>query len=430
MTGNKRRAAALGGTVAAAAAAVPFVGAGDAAAAAFTVTNTNDAGAGSLRQAIEDANLAAGPDTITFDSAVTGTILLTTGRLRVNDDLTITGPGAAVLTVNGDNSDRVFYLYGGTVQTAVTISGLTITDGRSNGYGGNIFSRDVDLTLQSVVVSSGYADNGGGILVGGILGSLVMSDSQVLNNTALYDGGGLFAASSEGGLLPTAVTPGQGVTIERSVISGNEAMRGDGGGNGGGIYVGTNNGPVLVSETTIDNNTAFYDGGGIYLSGVASPVTIDHSTISNNEALYSDGGGIWAASRYDTLTVTSSTVSGNTADGAGGGMFLWYGFIRVNANAVAPTSRVDVEHSTVAANSASAGGNIAVIARGLGRVAGQLTVADLTLDHTVVADGAAANGPDIYDNGFIAEDFSLVEDAAFVPGVGANNLTGDPQLGA
>ncbi len=35
-------------------------------AASFTVTNTDDSGPGSLRQAILDANAAAGADTITF----------------------------------------------------------------------------------------------------------------------------------------------------------------------------------------------------------------------------------------------------------------------------------------------------------------------------------------------------------------------------
>ena len=46
--------------------AMSAVGAGDAAAATFTVTNTNNSGGGSLRQAITDANNAAGADTITF----------------------------------------------------------------------------------------------------------------------------------------------------------------------------------------------------------------------------------------------------------------------------------------------------------------------------------------------------------------------------
>jgi hypothetical protein len=40
--------------------------------ATFTVTNTNDSGAGSLRQAVLDANAAAGADTIVFDASFNG----------------------------------------------------------------------------------------------------------------------------------------------------------------------------------------------------------------------------------------------------------------------------------------------------------------------------------------------------------------------
>ena len=58
-------------------------------AANFDVTNTNDAGAGSLRQAIIDANTAGGADTITI--TVPGTIALTTGALSITDSVTITG---------------------------------------------------------------------------------------------------------------------------------------------------------------------------------------------------------------------------------------------------------------------------------------------------------------------------------------------------
>jgi hypothetical protein len=58
-------------------------------AATITVTNTNDSGSGSLRQALVDANDG---DTITF--AVTGTIVLTNDGLVIDNDLTISGPGA------------------------------------------------------------------------------------------------------------------------------------------------------------------------------------------------------------------------------------------------------------------------------------------------------------------------------------------------
>src|SRR3954447_12626606 len=78
-------------------------------AATFTVTNTNDAGAGSLRDAIDQANLAVGADSITFAPTVTGTIQLTTGELAIVDSVNIVGPGASKLTVNGGGANRVFY---------------------------------------------------------------------------------------------------------------------------------------------------------------------------------------------------------------------------------------------------------------------------------------------------------------------------------
>jgi len=75
-------------------------------AATLTVTNTDDSGAGSLRQAILDA--AAG-DTVDFNlSGCPCTITLTSGELIIDKSLTIQGPGASQLTVSGGNGSRVF----------------------------------------------------------------------------------------------------------------------------------------------------------------------------------------------------------------------------------------------------------------------------------------------------------------------------------
>ena len=97
------------------------------------VTNTDDSGAGSLRQAIADAGIG---DEITFAGTVTGTITLTSGRLDINKNLTITGPGADVLTISGNNASRVFSISHG---VEVTISGLTIANGDAD-WGGGIYS--------------------------------------------------------------------------------------------------------------------------------------------------------------------------------------------------------------------------------------------------------------------------------------------------
>src|SRR5215472_10074327 len=83
-----------------------FVGVGDALPAnIIVVTNTNDSGPGSLRDA-----LAAASDGDTIDATgVSGTILLTSGELQINHNVTINGPGAANLAVNGNASFTVFH---------------------------------------------------------------------------------------------------------------------------------------------------------------------------------------------------------------------------------------------------------------------------------------------------------------------------------
>lgn len=92
-------------------------------AATFTVINLNDSGPGSLRQAILDANANPGTDTIEFGAGVTGTITLMSIFQQVTGDLTITGPGAVVLTVSGNSSLRIFNIAPG---VTASISGLTI----------------------------------------------------------------------------------------------------------------------------------------------------------------------------------------------------------------------------------------------------------------------------------------------------------------
>src|SRR5947207_7224602 len=123
----------------------------------ITVTNTNDSGPGSLRQALADANDG---DTINF--AVTGTIGLTSGELLVDKSITVSGPGAENLAVNGNIQSRVFHIASG--QT-VTISGMTITNGHVSDSGGGIYNDHAVLILNDCTISDNSATGnlGGGI---------------------------------------------------------------------------------------------------------------------------------------------------------------------------------------------------------------------------------------------------------------------------
>jgi hypothetical protein len=89
----------------------------------FHVTTLADGGAGSLRDAVAQANAHSGADTIDFQPGLTGTIALTGGQLDLTDAVKINGPGADKLTVSGSNLSRVFKVEAG---ETVSISGLTI----------------------------------------------------------------------------------------------------------------------------------------------------------------------------------------------------------------------------------------------------------------------------------------------------------------
>jgi hypothetical protein len=225
---------------------------------ARTVTNTNDSGAGSLRQAIADAVLG---ETIDFAAGVTGTIILTSGELVINKNLTIQGPGANLLTISANNASRVFSV---TLSASglVSFSGLTISGGNTNSlntgpFGGGIEHSTGTVNVTNCVISGNTANAGGGLSNFGTM--------NVINST----------------------------------VSGNHA---------GGGATATIKPAVIVVD---------FIGGGIF-NDFNSTLHVSNSTISNNIA--SDASGGIFNSPTGTMSVLNSTVSGNVAP-AGGGIF-------------------------------------------------------------------------------------------------------------
>jgi hypothetical protein len=288
----------------------------------ITVTNTNDGGPGSLRQALTDANDG---DTIVFDLGGAATIGLTSGELFINNNITISGPGPNMLTIrrNSPTHFRIFHI----LRHTVTIEGLSITNGlalalgNSPDAGGGIFCDDEEVnderlavTVSNCVISGNTAGGGsffgggGGISFGAINGfansTLNVSNCTISSNTV--GGGGSFG----GGGIFINVLDGTGmssVTISNSTVSGNSADS-----VGGGIHnLGNAVGVVLtISNSTISGNTATFDGGGLYndgQSGGHGALRINNSTLSSNSA---DSGG--AIHNITSFGGTATLDIGNT----------------------------------------------------------------------------------------------------------------------
>jgi hypothetical protein len=207
----------------------------------FPVVNLNDAGDGSLRKAIADANARGGADDITFQPGLTGTITLTGGPLAVTDGLTIHGPGAQVLTVSGNHASRIFDIVDSApgASMAVAIGGLTVKDGQDAGVGGAIRTVE-NLTLTQCTLTGNSARDGGALYVGD--GTATLTNCTLSGNTASRNGGGCWFGSFSGSL--TSCT-----------LSGNSALQG-----GGAMITGT----ATLSNCTLSGNSATSQGGGLF----------------------------------------------------------------------------------------------------------------------------------------------------------------------
>lgn len=252
------------------------------------VTSTADSGSGTLRDALVGA---ANGDTIDA-TGVSGTIILTSGELLIDKDVSILGPGPGVLSVNGNATSRVFHVMPG---NTVTISNLTVTNGRISGnypagIGGGIYNDHATLTVSNCAVSDNFAVTAGGIFNDAADGNATLT---ILSSTVSGN-----SAAAAGGVVNYGIRGSATLEINASTISDNSAT----------AYVGG-----------IYNNGAGDGGGG---SGSAS-LTIVNSTVSGNSA-GTDCGGILNEGNYSghgTLVMHGCTVSGNSAGGVAGGIW-------------------------------------------------------------------------------------------------------------
>jgi CSLREA domain-containing protein len=265
----------------------------------FIVTTTDDHDNGicgpvdcTLREAINAANAGSGGVTITFASAVVGTITLGNALPVITTNVNIQGPGARVLAISGNGANAVFSFTSGTS----TVSRLSVNNGLVVGSlgqsvgGGGIFNQ-ATLTLSDCTLSSNRVQGGNGAAA---------TRGANGNGGAIYNGGVL--------------------SINRCTLSGNSAIGGAGGGTG--------------STGSPGGRGGFGSGGAVY-NDVGANLTLTNCTIANNSGIGGNGGSgvigrsgtaggaggpaFGAVVNNGTMTMTACAVSGNTGTGGAGG---------------------------------------------------------------------------------------------------------------
>jgi hypothetical protein len=383
------------------------------------VTTLADSGAGSLRDAIAQANAMAGDDVIEFAAGLTGTVNLASALPVLSSNIEVHGPGPGLLTVrrNATASFRIVTIGAG---ATVTLSGLTISNGlvltASESDGGGVFNRG-SLTLVDCAVSGNTAfSSGGGINSGG---ALTLTNTTVSGNRAGSTGGGIYAFGT--------------VRLNDSTISSNRADTSTA--SGGGIY--NASGTVDLSNCRIVGNFAAAEGGGV-VNNTPGTMTFSSCTIDTNSTEFSGAGlmnhgiarltnctasancgsgkaGLGGAIRNGgTLTVVNSTISGNLAQFQGG--------------AILNHGPLTLTNCTVTDNRASGPG---AVGGGLFNTASAAT----TLNNTIVAGnfrvtGAGSTGDDVHlSSGTVSGSFNVVGVVNATISGGSNHIGVDPRLG-
>ena len=393
----------------------------------FVVNNLNDGPvanpgdlAGSLRQAIFDANHSTGQDVIQFGSGLSGTITLTAGELAITDSVSVTGPGAASVTIDAAGSSRIFKVddVNDGTNIDVVIEGLTLTGGNASaiqppaaGCGGAIYSKE-NLTLRDSIVVGNTANRSGGGIYAESYGTTTIQNNTISGNTSRETGGGIFTDSYGT------------VTIQNNTISGNTTSSYSSGGGICAYSEGTatgSPGTTTIQNNTISGNTATGNGGGIFTQiWGGGTTTIQNNSICGNNVSGNPsanyGGGI-AAMNYGTTNIQDNTISGNTASGYGGGIWIENSRSLVRTNGMATIQGNNISENTAGGD----GGGIWAKTSN-----GATIIESSTIFGNTAGNGGGIIARNIYDGTMMIQNSTVSGNTASNNGGGVWTLTADP----
>ncbi|MGL6343623.1 MAG: right-handed parallel beta-helix repeat-containing protein, partial [Waterburya sp.] len=202
----------------------------------YNVTNSNDNGAGSLREALTLANANEGADTIVLMSDVT-----LSSAIAITDDVTIEG-NKHLVTQTG--TDRLFTIDDGNAEqdSQVNLSELRLTGGAPVETGGAIYSVE----------------------------NLAIADSELFGNATTKRGGAVYQE-------------GASLDITNSYIHDNAIADGTTSA-GGGVYI--REGNLTVDNSKFERNQALGSGGITVFTGATAKITNSQFSYNNGSAIY------------------------------------------------------------------------------------------------------------------------------------------------
>jgi predicted outer membrane repeat protein len=229
-----------------------------------------------------------------------------------SDNVTLRGTSKIGTVISGEAAGLCIDLSGSMHQNQiVTIEGLTMRNGRHVGsgeHGGalDVYQDNITVHIKDVIVASNEGALGGGIGVGGTNDVVIIEGSNIINNSSVHEGGGIYCTESSASLyLKNTVLSGNSggdgggavyidasMTMEACAVYNNEAV-GNASPGGGGLYI--NNGFTHLFNCVIFNNKASGTGTGGGIIHQSGDLHIENSTLASNEATETYGGGIYAA---------------------------------------------------------------------------------------------------------------------------------------
>jgi hypothetical protein len=304
-------------------------------AADFIVVTNSDSGPGSLRQAILDANAAAGGK-ITFSNV--GPLIIISNQLpTLTNQIQIVGPGPDHLSVQGP---RIFT---NAADNLAVISGLQITNSA------NAIANVGTLILSNCTIVNGRSGSPDvpSYLAPGIYnsGTIMASFCSLSGNYTFYDKDGTAIHNAGTMNLASCTITNNGIsrgvgagifnsgnlTADYCTIAGNGASDGS----AGGIF--NLSGSVILRNCSVNYNGAF-EAGGIQNEAW---LAMTNCTLAGNHAGYSDGaqrgGGLF---NNGFIALENTTVSGNSATPAGIGAGIWNDGVIVLLNATIASNHI------------------------------------------------------------------------------------------